>query len=224
MKMNIRIGALLLFTFISCGVFGQNKEGKMAYSTKVLELPEEAQGMEAMFNTSTTMYYKGKNVRIEMQTAMGTVIILVDSTKNEVVTCMDVMGRKIALVSTLEEAEGSYGQAEMSFEGGKFELTNETKTIAGHVCKKAIWSSGEEGADEAKTEIWYATDMADATGQYAGLPGMAMEYTFSIEDLKMQYQVTELNNQKVDDKLFKVPDGYERKKASDFVFPGEGKE
>jgi GLPGLI family protein len=224
MNFNIRICALLLFTFISCAVFAQNKEGKISSTTKVLELPEEAKGMESMFNTSMTMYYKGKNVRIEMQTSMGTVIILVDSTKNEVVTCMDVMGQKIALVSTLEEAEGSYGQSEMSFEGGKFELTNETKTIAGHVCKKAIWTGGEEGEDQVKTEIWYATDMADTTGEYEGLPGMAMEYTFSIEEMKMQYQVTELSTQKVDDKLFKVPDGYVRKKASDFVFPGSGKE
>ena len=61
--------------------------------------------------------------------------------------------------------------------------------------------------------------MTDMSGEYKGLPGMAMEYTFSMQGMKMKYTVTEIAAQKVDEKLFAIPEGYIRKTPAEMGIP-----
>lgn len=213
----------LICLFIISGIFvsnAQSFEGKIVAKLEVLELPESAKGAEgmmSMFNSTSTMYHKGSRTRIEMKLAMNDVIMLMDTNAKEVITLMNQGGQKIALVSNKDQAK-SMDNNPMDFSKGKFTITSETKTIAGHPCKKAIWKNTDP-KEAAEIEMWYATDMTDMSGEYKGLPGMAMEYTFSMQGMKMKYTVTEIAAQKVDEKLFAIPEGYIRKTPEQMGIP-----
>lgn len=210
---------LLILGGIS-GLNAQAFEGKITAKMEVLELPESAKGAEgmmSMFNSTTTMYHKGSRTRVEMKMAMNDIVMLIDSNAKEIITLMNQGGQKIALVSPKDQAQ-SMDNNPMDFSKGKFTLTSETKTIAGHTCKKAIWKNNDP-KESAEIEIWYATDMADISGEYKGLPGLAMEYTFTMSGIKMKYTVTEIVKQKVEEKLFAIPEGYIRKTPADLGIP-----
>ena len=214
--------ALICF-FILAGFLSTNAqsfEGKITAKLEVLELPESAKGAEgmmSMFNSTSTMYHKDKRTRVEMKMAMNDIIMLMDSSAKEVITLMNQGGQKIALVSDKKQSRGMSNNP-MDFSKGKFTLTEETKTVAGHVCKKAIWKN-DDPKDNTEVEMWYATDFADFTGDYAGLPGMGLEYTFKVNGMKMKYTVTEIVQQKVDEKLFAIPEGYIRKTPAEMGIP-----
>ncbi len=65
-----------------------------------------------------------------------------------------------------------------------WEITDETKTIAGYSARKAITDSYELRKDDrfyfGKTYAWFTTDIpvSAGPGRYAGLPGLILEVTY----------------------------------------------
>ncbi len=187
-----------------------------------LNLTAEQQTEFAMLSMNFTMYFDGKKSRVDMTLPeIGDVIAIMDSTKNEALICMDMMGQKIALVQPMEAA-GPYGSTEMDFTDGTFKLLNESKTIAGHPCKKAIWSSNDK-SDTTQFDIWYATDTKNNIKNYGTLPGMPMEYEFNANGFSMRYTITYLKEEEIDDSLFEIPEGYKRTTAAELGMPQPGK-
>jgi GLPGLI family protein len=219
MKILTQILSLALF-LIAFASSGQSFEGKMTMKVEALELPEEMQSMAEMFKSTMTVHAKGLKSRSESKTPMGSVIVITDNAKKESVMCMDMMGKKIAIVNKYNEEDKKDADANINFEGGTFELTSETKTIAGYKCTKAIWHMDHENKDMT-TEIWFTKDIQNTSKDYSKLPGMPMEFSVKMEGMVMHYIVTEVNKQPVADSNFVIPAGYEIKTEEEMkkMFP-----
>ena len=128
-----------------------------------------------------------------------------------------------------------------------WKLMDETKTIAGFICKKAMTKtktfrqamsvvSGSNPAappapkpEEVEVIAWYATDMASPAGpeSYVGLPGVVMELdmdkgatVFTVEDVRPLTNISQLKEPKKGRKV--TPEEYskEMKKAIDNMRSG----
>jgi GLPGLI family protein len=207
---------LLLVAFLSLNLasVAQNFEGKITMKMEALDLSPEMESMKSMFDNTITTYSKGNKSRTESTSPMtGSMIIITDMEKKEVVMCMDMMGQKTAVVSPMEDYKEMQKQnpaAKM-----KFEPTSETKTVAGHVCKKSI-SSIEQDGKKITLEFWCATDIQNTNADYMELPGLPLEYSMKSPMFTMHFIATEIIKQSVDNSMFEIPAGYTKKTAEEF--------
>lgn len=200
------LGAALMFTHLATKSVAQPmSEGKITFEISYpdSDIPDEQM---AMMPTEMEMYIKDDKTRVEMTMGMGmSNVTIVDNKTKTATTLMDMMGNKMAIKSSEEEYKKQ--RAQRGVEDYKIEKTNETKTIAGYACKKAV-VTGKDGT----FDIYYAPDIvvknSEWHSEYKGIDGFPMEYRINQGRMNMQMTAKKVAAQKVDDKLFTIPDGY----------------
>jgi len=94
---------------------------------------------------------------------------------------------------------------------GKIRFTDDTTTIAGHVCRKALMAM-EVGDNTQDIIIWYAENLPKLFwGEYDYLekiPGLTMKVSTLTHGMEVGMKVTSLSEELVDDELFNVPADY----------------
>jgi len=216
----------LSFFFVFC-LFANAQapfEGSVTAKLTAVSVPDEMKGMEAMFDQTITTYYKGELTRTETGNALGQTIIITDQKTQQVTLLMDMMGQKIAMVEKMEPGDEMSAAPQLEVEGANIQFTNDTKTIAGHTCKKAIVETVDEEV-KFSTELWYCSDINNPAGGEK-IPGMMMEYQISAEGIVMHYTVTEISLKQVDANIFTIPEGYELKSPEEMqqLIPAMGGE
>jgi hypothetical protein len=186
------------------------KEGKATFEISYPDAEEMNDQMLAMMPKESVNYFKDGKTRSEVTMGYGTMITIYDPDKKESYLCMDMMGKKTAIKSTDEELEKQ--RSEMGDYDVK--LSDDTKKIAGYVCKKATVTMKKEG-DSNSFEVWYTTDLPhNPNSKYAwkGIDGYSMEFTLEQKsmngNIKMKLVCTKVEKATVTDDMLKVPDGY----------------
>lgn len=209
----------LLFTLGTVAVVGafsftnptpaENFEGKITYEISYEELPEAIEPYAAMLPKESTSYHKGKKSRTEQNTMGGQTITIVDMEKKVGYIVMDMMGMKSAY--KMEESDLEAGNKE----GDKFDIkyTNETKTIAGYVCKKVEITS----KDDKSVTYAYVTDKIEGmnNSKMNYLKGFPLEYTVKANGMEMSIKAKSISKEKVSDAFFTLPSGYDVKPISE---------
>jgi len=82
-----------------------------------------------------------------------------------------------------------------------WKLSEETKTVKGHTCKKATTTS----RDSLSITAWYAEDIQSSAGpeEYGGLPGMILE--LNINDAEIVFTALDIVTKGFDKKIVKAP-------------------
>jgi len=180
-------------------------EGKITFEISYpdSDMPDE---MAAMMPTEMDMYIKTDKSRIDMTMGMGMNQVMIFDNKAKTMTMlMDMMGKKIKVVST--EADMKKKREKDKTPEYKIEKTDETKTIAGYLCKKAKVTSGDYSFD-----MFYTDDIvlkgAEWTSEYKGIDGFPMEYLQEQGEMKMLMKAKKVAVEKIDDSKFAIPDGY----------------
>lgn len=214
----------LLLTLASFGAFAQGFDGKVTATMRAIAVPDEMKGSEAMMNQDMTIYTKKEKTRFELSSMMGTTVIISDTLKKESIVLMDMMGQKIAMKQPLDDnsSNSSFG---FKVEGGKFTSTKETKMIAGYKCIKGIYTfptENEEGTSEVT--LWYTESFTNPDSA-SDIPGMVMEYIMTMDGMTLQFMVTAVSKENVDDSKFAIPTGYTVKTQEEFqnLIPTMGK-
>jgi len=206
---------------------------------------------------NTTMWYKGDKTKMENSSDFGTQQVYVDRKEKKTTTLMEMMGRKMGFYSTDADAEemrkrmdssrnakrDSLEKMGLSFARNEPEITyiNESKTIAGINCKKAIVKVKGQNNQITESTVWYTTDFVmgegfSMSGGSAGrmmnmnppgldkIKGFPMEYEFSRQNgMKVHMQVTKIQlDAEIADKTFEIPKGYDIKPMSEMQGPGGG--
>jgi GLPGLI family protein len=203
--MNSRL-ILIAFLFFSSLPFAYSQtefEGKIISSMEVLEAPGEMKGMEAMLGQTITSYYSEHRFRVEQQSKMGKNILLGNEDKKELIMLMDMMGQKIGIMMPMTEEDSPAGGMEFDYNGQSIRMTEDSRVIAGHPCKKGIMGEGE-----GSLEVWFAEDIRGYPGMKAGLPGMPMEYLVKDAGMIIRITILEINEETVAESLFKIPAEY----------------
>jgi GLPGLI family protein len=195
----------------------QLTEGHITYKIEMSsDNPEMEMAVGMMQGSTLDILFKDKITRSEMK--MGTMMnmtTITDEKSGELLMLMGgMMGNNAIKTTTAEMTENQP-------EKPKYDvvLSDETKTIAKYVCKKAILTNEEGG----ETIFWYTNDIeVSKKGQSylnEDVPGFPMQFEINNGGMKMSMTVTTIE-EKLDKKstaLFKmnIPEGYKEMTLDD---------
>ncbi len=209
--------------FCSAFAFAQ-KEGSVTYVMTMEGLPPEQAAM--MGDMETKIFFKDNKTYTEMNSMMYSYKILNDD--NGQLFLMDQMGNKF--FTRTSKAEMDKNAEVAKDKEPKIEYINETKTIAGYECKKAIVTGqGKDG--EVKSDVWYCEKVpyiSQGGGRkggemFKGLKGMPMEFQVKQGPMNIKMSATAVSFEPVPDSKFVLTtEGYTEKKIED-IQKGGGK-
>lgn len=201
---------LFLALSVTFSLKAQLTEGHFTYTIEASSENPDMQMVTGMMQGSTLdIHFKDKITRSEMKMgSMMNIVTVSNENSGEILLLMSGMIGKNAILMTTEEIEAlSEGKPEMNVE-----LLDETKTIEGYLCKKAVLSD-ENGGESI---FWYTEEIEiSKVGQtYLNkeVPGFPMQYDLNNNGLKMTMTVSKFEKKldKNAKSLFdmNIPEGY----------------
>jgi hypothetical protein len=162
----------------------------------------------AMFPKVMTVSVKGSKARTEMNIAMGKQVSIIDYTAKTQVTLIDMMNQKYAIKQNAQDIEKENADQPK----GKVTVTNETKTFAGYLCKKAIVTTDDDGV-KSTYDVWFTEEMGGKDAyfyepMYKDINGVMMEFVMKTPQFSMKLSVTSVEKKSVSDKDFEIPSDF----------------
>ncbi|MFN4123833.1 MAG: DUF4412 domain-containing protein [Flavobacteriales bacterium] len=212
--MNVKT-LLIAAGFLISALFNVNAqefEGRIVYSITYPKLDNP--DMAAMLPKESTMFIKGDMVRVEANSGMGIKNVTITNVKDKKSTVlMDMLGQKIALTAENDEEE------ENPYKDAKVTVTDDTKTIAGYRCRKAIIEPKD--SKDGKLELYFTKDLGsnarNASGPFKQIEGAVLEYSIKQQGMDMKFTASTVSKENVPDSKFKIPDGYTFMSRKDFM-------
>ncbi|MFI5219900.1 MAG: DUF4412 domain-containing protein [Bacteroidia bacterium] len=197
---------LICFATINSAVLNAQKinEGKVVYEISYpdADIPDE---QLAMMPTESSIQFKGTQSRLDMAMGMGmSMIMIFDGKEKTSTTLMDMMGSKTATKMTEQDMKEE--KEKKGIKDPQVKLTDETKTIAGYVCKKAVITT-----EDGSFDVFYTNDIENKSQweeRYKGLNGFLMEYQMKQGPMTMKMVAKSVGKEKVDEKIFEIPADY----------------
>ncbi len=208
-----KIITLFLIILSSSFVFAQKKltEGKLVFDITYPDADLDANTL-AMMPTESTIYFKGQMSRAEIKMQMGNTVAITDGKEGVTTTLMDMMGNKMAIKFTKEDIEKE--KKKNGNEKPDVKITDETKTIAGYLCKKAVITTKNSNDKTTTMNIWFTKDIAapnsmrSGASNYEGLDGFMMEFETKMNSLTMKMTCRSAEQTTVENSMFVIPEGY----------------
>lgn len=190
------------------------KEGYVLYDMKIEGMPADQAAM--LGDMETKLYFKNGKVMSEVTSMMFSQQMTVD--EKGMTMLMEQMGNKIAVKQTKEEMEKEAAKTKDKTPDPKIEYFDETKSIAGYDCKKAVVTMvNPKDKKEEKMEMWYCEkfDNPNKEGKgkgqamMKGLKGMPFEYSGGQGAMKFKMTAKEVSTDPVSDSKFELStEGY----------------
>jgi GLPGLI family protein len=201
---------LFILASVTFSLKAQLTEGHFTYTIEATSENPDMQMVTGMMQGSTLdIHFKDKITRSEMKMgSMMNIVTVSNENSGEILLLMSGMIGKNAILMTAEEIEAlSADKPTMDVE-----LLDETKTIEGFLCKKAVLSDN----NGSEAIFWYTEEIEiSKVGQtYLNeeVPGFPMQYDINNNGLKMTMTVSkfEKNLAKNTKSLFEmeIPEGY----------------
>jgi hypothetical protein len=204
----------------------QIKEGTITYNMTMEGMPPEQAAM--MGDMEVKFSFKENKSLIETSTMMMSQQTVIDD--KGLTLLVEVMGNKIAVKQTKDEMAKEEAKLKDKTPDPKIEYVNETKTIAGYECKKAIVTMvvGKDKKEE-KQEIWYSDKFnyldkdGKPKGEIKGLKGIPFEYTSYRAGFKSKLIAKEITTESVNDDKFNLStEGYKIMTMDELMTMGRG--
>lgn len=200
--------ALITFFFPFVMIAGDKSfEGIITYK---ITYPDSkfTESQMAMFPKLMTVTIKGSKSKTEMATGMGNQTEIIDYDEKSKVALLDIMGQKYAIKETAEEIRKDMEKQP----AGKVEVTNETKTIAGFLSKKAIVTTDDDG-EKTVYEAWFTEELGTrevnfSDPVYKDIKGVLMEFLMQTPQISMKFTVSSVEKKNVSSKEFEIPSEY----------------
>ena len=164
-------------------------EGTLVYNMEIRtsnNLPGKGNVIEGCTNT---IYLKGHNSRTELVSPLGNETTIHDAKLGNAVILKEYSGQKLMIKLTRE----NWMEKNKSYNSIRFETVDETKTIAGYKCKKAVAKT----ADGKSFLVYYTPDLLVTNKEYnptfTNLPGLAMEYEIESGSMIFKFTVAKIN-------------------------------
>lgn len=198
---------LLVLAFVltaGLSAFSQKRfsEGTLFYDIIINTGTDKTQTADFLDGATNAIYVKGNKSRTDMVSPLGTQSTIIDGAKNQIVLLKEYGEQKFMINMTPE----NWKDANKRFENIQFTPDDTAKrVILGYQCKKAVGKL----QDGSSFTVWYTTDLMTENKdfQYAtrDLPGIALEYETSIDNLKVTYTVSRISFGPVPAAKFDIP-------------------
>src|ERR1700712_3583230 len=200
---NARLKLFLFFITLSSFSYAQKKvsELSLVYEASITTGSKEPKLADAFDGATTTVYIKGSMSRSEMVSALASFTTIHDATTGSSVILQEVSGQKLLIKMSAD----NWKDKNKRYEGITFTNTEETKTIAGYKCVKAI----AKMRDGATFSVFYTTeiipDNIEYNYQFKNLHGLPLEYELTQKNLTIKYTVSKINLNPVPASKFDIP-------------------
>jgi GLPGLI family protein len=193
----------LFLAILSFSAVAQKKlsEGTISYDIVINTGSEKPRAADFFDGATSTVYLKGPKSRTEMVSSLGTQSTIIDGAKNSISILKEYGEQKYIIQLT----PANWREANKKNDNVKFTYGDESKTILGYKCSRAIGKLEDGGT----FTVWYTTDIIPENKdfQYANksLPGLAMEYESIVGNLKVTYTVSKITFGAVPAAKFDLP-------------------
>lgn len=201
--MKLKIILAVLFWWAGLSVFAQKKftEGTINYDIVINTGSDKPQAADFLDGATSTVYVKGTKSRTEMVSSLGTQAAVIDGASNSIAVLKEYGDQKYLIKLTPAE----WKDANKKYEGVTFTTTNETKTLLGYSCKKAVGKL----SDGNSFTVWYTPDLIPENNDFQtankNLPGLAMQYETSMGNINVVYTVSKISLAPVPVSKFGLP-------------------
>jgi GLPGLI family protein len=168
--------------------------------------------MSAMMPKTLKLIIKEGKTRAEMSMGMGKSINIFDSETMSGLMLMDMMGQKFAIELSTDDINKELEKApDLTVE--KFD---DTKEIAGYACKRAVVKTLKSNGDvESELEVYYTDELGSGVvnmdnPMFKDIPGVMLEYSIDENDVKMKLTAISVEQKKVSDSEFEIPEGFKK--------------
>ena len=162
----------------------------------------------AMFPKVLTVSIKGDKSRTDMQMSGMNTVEITDYAAKTKVALLNMMGQKYAIKQTAEEIEKEISKSPKP----TVELMQETKTIAGYNCKKAVVTVNDDG-EVSTFEVFYTGELGPKMANfdnplYKDIDGVLLEFTIQNREMNMKFTATSVEKKSLSSKDFEIPSDY----------------
>lgn len=197
--------------------------GTIIYDVKAEgEIPEQA---KPMMPTEMICKFSTDKQSMSMKFGMMDQKTIYDAVKQESNMMMDILGQKFIIKSSAAQIS-DLKKKEIETTGVKF--TNETKTIAGYDCKKAIVTIKVKEGTETVVNVFY-TDAIDVSkykfsNSFSEINGLPLEYTLKIGPMSFNMVARSIKKGSIPASEFVIATDYKQVTAEDLknMFGGAG--
>lgn len=208
-RANLRMSLLTILTVIVLSAVAGPKpfEGVVTYK---ITYPGNkfSDSQMAMFPKVMTITIKGDKAKSEIQTPMGAQIEITNYAEKSKVGLINMMGQKYALPETFEQISEEMKDEPVP----EVQKTDETKTIAGYTCKKAIVTVNDNGT-KTTYEVWYSEDFGAQNPNfdnplYKDINGVLLEFSMVTPQFTMVFSAISVEKKSISSKEFDIPADY----------------
>mgnify|MGYP000495226312 CR=1 FL=1 len=199
----LKLGLIILLLLSAFAVRAQKviTEGTLVYNISIQTGSSEPKMADMLDGATTTIYIKGNQSRSELISGLGSEVTIYDSKKGSGVILKDYSGQKLMITLTKDD----WDKKNSKYEGITFEPTNETLTILGYNCKKAI----ARLIDGSSFVVYYTPELEVADknydSQFKNLPGLALQYEWQSGKMRFKYTLSKINFENVSASKFDIP-------------------
>ena len=201
----------VLFLFSTQSIYAQKKLRSGAVIYEITDVSTSVPELKLMKGTKTVLYFTPEKQKVDVSLNNEAIKIQTYyNNKNDEVTMMyDFMGKHFQVNSNYKESKKIKPYVKnISYQKSK------TKTIAGYECYKA-----EITFEDEKVVIWVTDKIKlnspDFQRLFPGLEGFPLEYVRRGENIKMTFKAKVIN-EIISNKIFDLPEGYEKISDKDF--------
>jgi hypothetical protein len=150
---------------------------------------------------TNTVYIKGNMSRSEMKNALYLSTAIYDANTNRGVILKEVSGQKLLI----RVSPDNWDEINKPYDDIEFKNSNETKTIAGYKCIKAVAKT----KDGYAYWVYYTTELIPENRNYnakfRNLNGLPLEYEITNGNVSIRYTISGINLNPVPASKFDIP-------------------
>jgi len=205
----LRMSIVIILTVMIVSAYAGPKpfEGVVTYK---ITYPDNnfSESQMAMFPKVMTITIKGDKAKSEIQTPMGTQVEITDYATKTKVGLINMMGQKYAIPETTEQIAEDMKDEPVP----DVQLTDETKTIAGYTCKKAIITVNDNGS-KTTYDVWFSEDFGAQNPNfdnplYKDINGVLLEFSMITPQFTMVFSAISVEKMGISNKEFEIPSDY----------------
>ncbi|MBY0480927.1 MAG: hypothetical protein K2Q21_06215 [Chitinophagaceae bacterium] len=174
--MKLIIGWITVFSFLHSDAFAQQRvvaECTVTYQISLTETKTDKEVQNAIQQSFRTVYIKGNDSRVDLVSPSLTQSVIYDKSNGSAVVLKEFGNNKFMIRLN----QSAWKLANKKYEGMNIQLVNnETKTILGYECKKALITL----KDSSVFNVYYATAITPSVKefeyQFKDIPGFVLEF------------------------------------------------
>ncbi|MEO6901865.1 MAG: hypothetical protein ABI315_01775 [Bacteroidia bacterium] len=207
-KKFLLISSLFLLLVTACKPKNERfiSEGEIEYDAFVMDRENP---MASLAPDKMTIKFKDDKICFEMNAGMGlfTTSFISDPPKKSITQLVKFLNKKFMLTQSREDVIKENENC-----GLEVIPTNETKLIAGYLCKKVKIKPKKK--NEAEYAIYYTNELdvkkPNFINCYNMIDGVLMEYQMKKFGLEMKFTAQKVKNIEIDSKVFEIPSDYKK--------------